>query len=84
MKKVVWTLGMLALSSGLAAAQDTNELVPTAPIVYEAAGAQAPNAPDKALIAHENKINDASPRVTRRASPRWWHRTPGRWTAMAR
>jgi ketosteroid isomerase-like protein len=58
MKKIVWTLGMLALSGGLAMAQDTNELKPTAAIVYETAG-QSPSALDKALIANENKINDA-------------------------
>ena len=58
MKKVVWTLCMLALSSRLALAQDTNELVPTPPVVYGTAG-PAPSALDKALIANENKINDA-------------------------
>ena len=62
MTKVVWTLGMLALSSGVAVAQDTNELVPSAPIVY-ATAAQAPSALDKALIANENKINDAVARA---------------------
>lgn len=35
MKKVVWTLGVLVLTGGIASAQDTNELVPTAPVVYE-------------------------------------------------
>ena len=59
MKKVVWTLGMLALTSGVAVAQDTNELVPTPPMVYETAGQAGPSALDKALIANENKINDA-------------------------
>ena len=58
MKKVVWTLGMLALSSGMASAQDTNELVPT-PLPYYENAAQAPSALDKALIANENKINEA-------------------------
>jgi hypothetical protein len=59
MKKVVWTFGMLALSSGLAVAQDTNELVPTPPVVYGTAAQAAPSALDKALIANEHKINDA-------------------------
>lgn len=57
MKKVVWTLGMLALTSGMASAQDTNELVPT-PLPYYESG-QAPSALDKALIANEQKINEA-------------------------
>ena len=57
MKKVVWTLAMLALTCGMAQAQDVNELVP-------APGYQAPAAPslsalDKALIANERKIADA-------------------------
>jgi hypothetical protein len=55
MKKVVWTLGMLALSSGLAVAQDTNELVPAAPLVYSAQS----SALDKAIIANEEKVNEA-------------------------
>ena len=57
MKKVVWTLGMLVLTSGMASAQDTNELVPTAPVLYETA--QAPSALDRAIIANENKMMDA-------------------------
>jgi hypothetical protein len=55
MKKVVWTLGMLLVTSGMASAQDTNELVPTAPVLYED-GAQAPSALDKAIIANERKL----------------------------
>jgi hypothetical protein len=58
MKKVVWTLGMLALSGGLAAAQDTNELVPT-PLPYYDSAAQVQSTLDKALIANEHKINEA-------------------------
>ena len=57
MKKVVWTLGMLALTVGMASAQDTNELVPTAPVVYETA--QTSSALDRAIIANENKLMDA-------------------------
>jgi ketosteroid isomerase-like protein len=57
MKKIGWTFGLLALSSGMASAQDTNELKPTAAIVYETV--QAPSALDKALIANEHKINEA-------------------------
>ncbi len=57
MNKVVWTLGMLVLTSGLASAQDTNELVPTAPVLYEEA-AQAPNAKDAAIIANERKLSE--------------------------
>ena len=57
MKKVVWTLGMLVLTGGMASAQDTNELVPTAPVLYETA--QTPSALDRAIIANENKLNDA-------------------------
>ena len=58
MKKVVWTLGVLVLTSGLASAQDTNELVPTAPVLYEDA-AQAPSAKDAAIIAAERKLSEA-------------------------
>jgi hypothetical protein len=58
MKKVVWTLGVLLLTSGIASAQDTNELVPTPAPYYENA-AQAQGALDKVLIANENKVNDA-------------------------
>jgi hypothetical protein len=58
MKKVVWTLGMLALTSGMASAQDTNELVPT-PLPYYDSAAQARSTLDKAIIANENKINEA-------------------------
>ncbi len=58
MKKVVWTLGMLALTSGMAVAQDTNELVP-APLPYYDSAAQVQSELDKALVANENKINEA-------------------------
>ena len=57
MKKVVWTLGILALTSGMAAAQDVNELVP--PPEYQATMAPERSALDKALIANERKIGDA-------------------------
>lgn len=53
MKKVVWTLGMLVLTGGMASAQDTNELVPTAPVLYETA---QPSALDRAIIANERKL----------------------------
>ena len=56
MKKLAWTLGILAITSGMAAAQDVNELVP-AP-AYQAAAPER-SALDKALIANENKINEA-------------------------
>ena len=56
MKKLAWTLGILAITSGMAAAQDVNELVP-AP-AYQAAAPEH-SALDKALIANENKINEA-------------------------
>jgi hypothetical protein len=58
MKKMILTLGVLALTSGLAAAQDVNELVPVA--AYDPT-AQAPerSALDKALIANERKVGDA-------------------------
>jgi ketosteroid isomerase-like protein len=55
MKKLVWTLGILAITSGMAAAQEVNELVP-AP---EYQPAPERSALDKALIANENKIADA-------------------------
>lgn len=58
MKKVVWTLGLLVLSSNIALAQDVNELVPTPPFEQAAAPA-GPSALDRALIANENKIVDA-------------------------
>ena len=56
MKKFAWTLGILAITSGVAAAQDVNELVP-AP-AYQAAAPER-SALDKALIANEIKINEA-------------------------
>jgi hypothetical protein len=56
MKTFAWTLGILAITSGVAAAQDVNELVP-AP-AYQAAAPER-SALDKALIANEIKINEA-------------------------
>jgi len=56
MKKLAWTLGILAITSGMAAAQDVNELVP-APEYQAAAPDRSPL--DKALIANEIKINEA-------------------------
>ena len=56
MKKVVWTLAVLALTCATAQAQDVNELVP-AP-AYQAPGS-AMSALDKALIANERKVADA-------------------------
>ena len=58
MKKVVWTLAMLAvvMSAGMAQAQDVNEPTPS----HEAQGpATGLSALDKALIANENKVADA-------------------------
>jgi hypothetical protein len=55
MKRIAWTLGILAITSGMAAAQDVNELVPAPE--YRAAPERS--ALDKALIANENKINEA-------------------------
>ena len=55
MKKVVWILGMLVLTSGVASAQDTNELVPTAPVLYETAPTSAL---DRLIIANERKLMD--------------------------
>jgi hypothetical protein len=65
MKTVVWTLGLLLLTGGLAAAQDVNE----------PEGANAParsalaehSALDKALIANENKVADAMMKKDRAA-----------------
>lgn len=57
MKKIAWTLGILAMTSGLASAQDVNELVPAPE--YQASTAPDRSALDKALIANESKINDA-------------------------
>jgi hypothetical protein len=57
MKTVVWTLGLLLLTGGLAAAQDVNE-----PESANAPGRSAMaefSAIDKALIANERKISDA-------------------------
>jgi hypothetical protein len=58
MKTVVWTLGLLLLTGGLAAAQDVNEPEPTAQPARPAAAAQH-SALEKALIANENKVADA-------------------------
>ena len=57
MKKFAWTLAILAITSGMAAAQDVNELVPAPE--YQAAAAASHSALDKALIANENKVADA-------------------------
>jgi hypothetical protein len=57
MKKFAWMLGILAVTSGVAAAQDVNELVPAPG--YQAATAPERSALDKALIANENKVADA-------------------------
>ena len=56
MKKFAWTLGILAMTSGMAAAQEVNELVPAPE--YQAA-APARSAADTAIIANENKVADA-------------------------
>jgi hypothetical protein len=57
MKKFAWILGILAMTSGLASAQDVNELVPAPE--YQAAAAPARSAADSAIIANENKVADA-------------------------
>src|SRR5688500_2858624 len=57
MKKVVWTLAVLALTCGTAQAQDVNELVPAPG--YQAPAAAPLSALDKALIANERKVADA-------------------------
>ena len=57
MKKFVWTLGILAITSGMAAAQEVNELVPAPE--YQPAAAPARSAADTAIIANENKVADA-------------------------
>jgi hypothetical protein len=57
MKKLAWTLGILAITSGIASAQEVNELVPAPE--YQAAATPERSAPDKALIANENKVADA-------------------------
>ena len=62
MKKVVWTLGVLALTSGIAFAQDVNEptqTAPAAPAKSAAAPAAGQSAADAALIANEHKVADA-------------------------
>jgi ketosteroid isomerase-like protein len=60
MKKVVWTLGMLALTSGIALAQDVNEPVQQpAPPAKAAASGAGQSALDATLIANERKVNEA-------------------------
>ncbi len=60
MKKVVWTLGMLALTSGIALAQDVNEPTQAAqPPAKAAASTAGQSALDTALIANERKVNEA-------------------------
>jgi hypothetical protein len=54
MKKVVWTLALLALTTGAAYAQDVNEPTPQG-----AAQMSTANTLDKALIANERKAGDA-------------------------
>ncbi len=55
MKKVVWTLAMLALTSGMAAAQDVNEMVAD----QQDNAVVDHSALNKALIANEHKLADA-------------------------
>jgi len=58
-KKVVWTLGALVLSAGLAAAQEKPATKkPSAPAPKAAASGEH-SALDKALIANEHRINEA-------------------------
>lgn len=60
MKKVVWTLGVVALTSGIALAQDVNEpLQQTAPPAKATVSAPGQSALDATLIANERKVNDA-------------------------
>jgi hypothetical protein len=59
MKKVVWTLGMLALTSGIALAQDVNEPVQQPAPPAKAAAASGQSALDATLIANERKVNEA-------------------------
>jgi hypothetical protein len=56
MKKVVWSLGILALTCGMAQAQDVNELVPAPE--YQAPASTASTL-DKAIIANEHKVMTA-------------------------
>ena len=56
-KRIVLTLGILAITGGLARAQEVNELVPAPE--YQAAAAPERSALDKALIANENKVAEA-------------------------
>jgi hypothetical protein len=59
MKKVVLTLGVLALTSGMAFAQDVNEPEPMAMAGQAAKGTADHSALEKALIANENKVSEA-------------------------
>ena len=59
MKKVVWTLGMLALTSGMAFGQDVNEPVQPPPPFVQRAVPAGQHAADSVLIANERKMNDA-------------------------
>ena len=56
MKKVVLTLGVLALTSGMAFAQDVNDPEPSAVAGQPAKAMADHSALEKALIANENKI----------------------------
>ena len=58
MKKVVYMLGVLALTSGMAFAQDVNEPEPAA-VARTAKGTADRSALEKALIANENKVAEA-------------------------
>jgi hypothetical protein len=59
MKKLVLTLGVLALTSGMAFAQDVNDPEPAAMAGQPAKGTADHSALEKALIANENKVADA-------------------------
>jgi hypothetical protein len=59
MKTVALTLGVLALTSGMAYAQDVNEPEPTAMAGQPAKGTADHSALEKALIANENKVSEA-------------------------
>jgi hypothetical protein len=54
MKKVLWTLAILALTSGAAYAQDVNE-----PTQQDMPARPVANTLDKGLIGNEKKINEA-------------------------
>jgi hypothetical protein len=73
MKKVVWTLAMLALTSGMAAAQDVNEMVAD----RQDSTVADHSALNKALIENEHKLADAmmkkdKPTVTALIAPDAW------------